>query len=386
MTYINEHPDRSAKAVLAPGQEPGSTDILIDVKDRLPIHFGFSYDDYLSRYLGNRRLTYSLEHNNFLGFDDKLFLSWQESSDALLRNFQTRYVFPLKRSLDIGLIISSSDTVLGREFEAVNARGEGFLASVYASQALVNSENFDLRWNNGLDYKDTKNYLLSSENSRDILSILKTGLDLDFNDRWGRNIVTPQVEFGVPHMFGAMDAKDNHSSRGSLGSGGEFTKWLLTFFRLQPGPVSSEVLLKSSMQYSSNNLAAGEQFQIGGPGSVRGYPLGEFSGDSGIYAGVDWSVPFYFIPRRLTVPLVKRTLYESLRLVAFYDWGETYANRIDAAAGEKEHHALRSWGMGLRIDLGEHLFARVEFGFPLSNAEPTNDRNVQPWFEIVSKF
>jgi hemolysin activation/secretion protein len=385
LTYINEHPDRKAKAILIPGKEPGTTDIMIDVKDRLPIHVGFNYDDYLSRYLGHRRRAYTLEDNNLLGFDDKFLLGWQDSSDMLLKNLLLRYVFPVKRDLDIGCIVSNSETELGREFDVLDARGEAFLANLFTNKVLIKTENFDLRWNTGYDYKDIKNYLFGEEDSRDRLSILKTGLDFDFNDRWGRNIITPEVDFGIPHILGAMNAKDDHSSRGGLGSGGEFIKWLLFFYRLQPGPFSSEILFKSSMQFSNNNLVAGEQFQIGGPGSVRGYPLGEFSGDQGIYSGVDWALPLYFIPKTLQVPFMNRTFYESLRLVAFYDWGGTYSNRT-ATASEKDHHFLQSWGMGFRINLGENLFARVEFGVPLSNAEPTNDKNVQTWFELVSKF
>jgi hemolysin activation/secretion protein len=385
LTYINEHPDRNAKAVLVPGQEPGTTDIVIDVKDRLPIHFGFNYDNYLSQYLGNRRLTYGLEHNNLLGFDDKMLLGWQESSDARLRNFQLSYTFPVKRDFNVGFAMSNSSTNLGREFEAVEARGEALLLSVFTNKVLVNTDNFDLRWNTGFDYKEIANYLLGSKTSQDDIRIAKTGLDIDFNDAWGRNIIVPEVDFGIPNIMGGMDSKDDFSSRALQGSGGQFTKWLVSYFRLQPGPVSSEILLKSSFQFSNNNLPAGEQFQIGGPGSVRGYPMGEYSADKGLYAGVDWAVPVYFLPKNWKVPFMKeRTFYESLRLVSFYDWGETQNNR--AAAGDEENHTLSSWGLGFRMNFGENLFARVEFGVPISHQEPTNAKNIQPWFEVVSKF
>lgn len=389
LTYINEHPDRTAKAVLVPGKDPGTTDVVVEVKDRLPIHLGYNFDNYASRYLSSRRWTAYAEHNNLLGFDDKFHIEWQQtryphSDVSSFRLTQGRYIFPVKRGLDIGLFISQSVSKLGREFALLDSRGKSFLVGLFANQVLVHTTKLDLRWNTGFDYKDIKNYLLGAQSSRDEMRIVKTGLDFDFNDKWGRNIMTGEVDFGIPHIMGGMNSKDDQSSRAGAGSGATFTKWVFNFFRLQPGPFSTEMLFKNSAQISNNNLVAGEQFQLGGPGSVRGYPVGEFSGDKGLYSSVEWSAPLYFFPKGWKVPLMKRTIYESFRFVAFYDWGTIHINRT--AAGEYENRTLRGYGFGARINLGENLLARVEFGFPLSNIEPSNNRNIQPWFEITSKF
>jgi len=55
MVYINEHPDRKASATLIPGSTPGSTDVVVEVKDWFPMHVGLEYDNYGSRYIDRNR-------------------------------------------------------------------------------------------------------------------------------------------------------------------------------------------------------------------------------------------------------------------------------------------------------------------------------------------
>ncbi|MFH1800920.1 MAG: POTRA domain-containing protein [Candidatus Omnitrophota bacterium] len=69
---INEQPDRTAKAVLVPGKEPGATDVALEAKDKLPLHAGFTYDNYGSRYILRNRYQFNASDNNLLGFEDVL--------------------------------------------------------------------------------------------------------------------------------------------------------------------------------------------------------------------------------------------------------------------------------------------------------------------------
>ena len=77
LTAINEAPDRTARLTLVPGKKPGTTDIIMDVEDNFPFHLGFEYDNYGSRYIEKDRISAVVEHNNLLGFDDKLYLKLQ---------------------------------------------------------------------------------------------------------------------------------------------------------------------------------------------------------------------------------------------------------------------------------------------------------------------
>ncbi len=389
LTYINEHPDRTSRVVLVPGQEPGTTDVILEVDDRLPVHVGFDYDNYLSEYSGERQWKARVEHNNIFGFDDKFRLEWASSRHSnLYYLLSARYSIPINQTLESGVYVMKGRSRLGRELAVLQPRGETLSWGVFLNKSLISNETIDLRLTSGFDYKDIKNYVFETvKTSEDRIRVFKAGFDLDVNDRWGRNIFTAEYNAGVPHLLDGMSSKDDFSSRAGAGSGAKFQKGLFNYFRLQPMPLDSQLLWKTNAQLSNHNLVAGEQFQLGGPNSVRGYGLGEKAGDSGIYTSFEWTFPCYVIPRGWSLPFAKdRSLYDSIRFLVFYDWGEVHTKT--PSAGEKKHETLRAAGPGLRLNISENLFVRFELGYPLhsGNKKPNNNKNVQSWFEINAIF
>ena len=383
LVYINESPDHKARATLAPGKEPGTTDVVITVADQLPIHAGFQYDNYGSDYINRNRYTWTLEHNNLLGFDDKLFLKYQRADDSRLILRQGRYLFPVNKTFELGVYGLKSKLRLGKDMQIVDARGSAELYGAFATKILVQKNNFDLRWTVGFDYKKIRNFQLSAQTSRDAVRIAKTGLDMDVVDHYGRNIIIPEVQVGIPDIMGGMKAKnDPQCSR--TGAGARFTKGLLTYYRVQKMPLETSLLWKNYFQYTNDRLVASEQFQIGGATSVRGYPVGEHTGDNGLYTSPELSIPFYFLNRAWTIPHRKETWYDTTRAVVFYDFGFTSFNG-GGLSNESKTHTLRAVGFGFRFTLGDSMTLRVEVGYPLG-AMPSDGDHAHPWVEFTSKF
>jgi hemolysin activation/secretion protein len=372
LVYINDSPDRVAKAILVPGKDPGTTDIVLEVKDRFPMHVGFDYDNWGSRFIEKNRWSFNFEYNNLLGLDDRVSFKLQKSEASLYELKAGRYLLPLKNGLEIGAYYSHSDLKLGKEFKPLDARGKATVIGAFLNKSLIDKENLDLRFSFGFDYKHIINYLLGAESSRDEVRLFKQGLDLDVTDKFGRTIILSELDIGVPDIMGGMPEKDNFSSRGvGVGAGGKFYKGIFNIFRLQPMPFSTALLLKANGQVSGYNLVASEQMQIGGPTSVRGYSPGEFSGDKGWYTAAEWSMPVYFIPKKLNIPFGHSSWYDAIRLVAFYDWASVKNNTL--LAGDKKSRTLKG------------LSARVEFGYPLG-MKPLDGDNVHPWVECIYKF
>jgi hemolysin activation/secretion protein len=94
---INEHPDRRCRAVLMAGKEPGTTDIILEVKDRFPVHIGFEWDNFGSRYIEKDRYRLTLTHNNLLGLDDILTVQYQLAEADTYRLYSLRYLFSLQK-------------------------------------------------------------------------------------------------------------------------------------------------------------------------------------------------------------------------------------------------------------------------------------------------
>ncbi|MBF0122470.1 MAG: ShlB/FhaC/HecB family hemolysin secretion/activation protein [Candidatus Omnitrophica bacterium] len=379
LVAINEHPDRKAKVVVLPGKERGTTDLAMDVKDNLPIHVGFGYDNFGSRFMDKNRFSLSIEHNNITGHDDKVFLKAQRSESHYLKLYQGRYVFPVSDTLDIGGYFAQSKVILGREYKDLDSIGKAKIYGVFFNKALLQKQAFDLRLNGGFDYKDINNYLSGAKNSRDALRIFKAGLDVDGSDSWGRNIVNTEVDFGVPDIMGGMESKSPLASR--AGSGAEFTKALANYYRLQPLPFFTTLLWKNSSQFTNNTLTASEQFQIGGPVSVRGYPPAERSGDKGYFTSLEWSLPLYGFPKYVSLPFRQEKVYDALRLVTFWDWGFV-SNKNPA--GEKKTETLKGYGFGTHYN-AKDLTISFEMGYPIGKL-PSDGNRPHPWVEVSYKF
>jgi len=382
LVYINEAPDRKARVTLVPGKAAGTTDVMIDVEDQLPIHAGFEYDNYASRYLDRNRYSLVLEDNNLFGFDDKLYIKALTGEANRLHQYQGRYSFPINDGFDIGAYFLVSQTRLGKEFSDLASKGKAQIYGIYSNYSLINKPDWALNLIGGFDYKNIDEYLIGTKISRDDLRIVKLGFDSDSVDAWGRNIVSLEVDQGIKDFLGGMDEKDDLSSRD--GGGGQFTKFPAYFFRLQKMPWETSLLWKNMAQYSNNALVSSEQFQVGGPISVRGYPAAEYVGDKGWYTSPELSFPIYCLKKNWKVPYNQEKWYDTTRIVLFYDWATTSLNRVDGS--EKKNQTISGWGYGLRFNLRDNLSMRVEVGYPLGKPTPSDGHDPHTWVEFTSKF
>jgi len=381
LSKINQLPDRNVKAVLAPGKEPATTDVMLEAKDRLPIHIGLDFDNYGSRYVDRNRARVTLTHNNLLGFDDAFNFQYQLAEGENYRLLALRYLFPLTEGLKLGFFAADSKIDLQKDFEDVNARGKSRLYSIYATQALINRENIGLDLNVGFDYKDTFNFQSGNETSRDRMRVVKGSLDLDLTDALGRTLIGNEVSYGIPDIMAGLEKVDARSSR--PGAGGKFVKDNLYLLRLQKLPFNATLLWKNQAQFSPYILTAAEQFQIGGIVNVRGYPLAEVVGDRGSSMTWELSMPPYFFPKDIKVPFSKAKFYDAVRIVTFYDWATARLRRPTGT--EEKTKTLRGAGCGIRFNLPENFSFRVEVAWPLDNT-PSDSDHAHTWAELSKTF
>ncbi|MFA6350425.1 MAG: ShlB/FhaC/HecB family hemolysin secretion/activation protein [Candidatus Omnitrophota bacterium] len=378
---INEAPDRFCKTVLAPGKVPGTTDLTLEVKDNLPIHVGFDWDNFGSRYINKNRYSARFTHNNLLGFDDKLTFQYQlaEAGSYYLKN--VRYLAPVGRGLEVGGYAYMSKVKLGKEYKETDVRGKSQLYGAFANRSLIDGENFDMNLNLGFDYKNVVNYQSGAVTSHDRLRVAKAGFDMDLSDKLGRTILTYELDCGIPDIMGGLAAKDINASR--TGAGGKFVKNGINLLRLHKMPFSSTLLWKNQIQISPYNLPSTEQIQLGGITNVRGYPSAEAVGDQGYTMTFEWSCPVYGIPKNFIVPFTKTKMYDALRIVTFYDWGNVHLRT--PATSEEKNKTLRSIGCGMRFNLPKSLSMRVEVAWPLDNL-PSDGNRVRTWAQVTKDF
>lgn len=382
MTDINEHPDRVVKAVLAPGKEAGATDIVLNVKDKLPMHVGLGYDNFASRYVNSNRYTTTLTHNNFVGWDDMLTFQYQIGDAQDYTMWNLRYLVPLTNTLDLGFFMAKSKIALGREFEDLHSRGKSRLYSLFLTESVIKEGDVNLDLSLGFDYKDVYNFQLGDVTSRDRMRVIKGSFDLDIADNYGRTIVYNELGFGLPHCFGGLYDHDPTASRS--GSGGEFIKDNLNILRLHRMPFGSTLLWKNQIQFSSDILTSTEQFQIGGIYNVRAYPPADYVGDRGFSSTIEWSFPPYLVPKSVKVPFSKATVYDALRVTPFFDIAQVRLKRPQP--GEEKYKTLRGVGCGFRLNLPENFSVRYDIAWPVESNKPSDEKSPHAWIEVTKTF
>ena len=120
------------------------------------------------------------------------------------------------------------------------------------------------------------------------------------------------------------------------------------------------LLLRSDIQLSSDDLVPLETFSLGGIDSVRGYRQDVLLGDSGVFASAEVRIPFYRWSNN----------QNSLSAIPFFDFGTAWSNSDDK---DPEEDTLVSLGVGLRLDLIDTLSARFDYGIPLIDVRETGD-------------
>jgi len=384
LMLLNENTDCEVRATLVKGKERGTSDIVLSVKDKLPLHLSYGFNNFGSRYISKRRNDFSISYNNLVAAGDTLA-------------FRLVYGDPFNRLKfahgEYGWFLNSYGTKLrfsydwlefdsGRELRQFLAAGKSKIYSVDITHPLIRNRNTNTDLGLGFDYKQVYDYLMGETNSNDQLRVLKLKFKFDHLDNFsGRSYLLGMVSFGFKDIMGALRKDDVWSSR--LGAGGEFQKINLAFVRVQKMPFSSYMILKADGQYASDDLTVPEEMAIGGADSVRGYPQSEYLGDQGYEVTLELRVPPPFVGNT-KIPFLGKRIKDVVQVIGFIDNAGVYYKHY--SVGEQRHQQLTGAGAGLRFNLPWDITARVDCGFPVGSTEPSDGANAHVYFEISKKL
>ena len=377
---LNVNPDRTVKAILAPGELLDTTDIVLKVEEQNPQHLFMEYNNFGTRYTGKHRYTLGYVNNNVSGTDD-MFSLRLERSDMKLYGASIDYNFLLSPAgTRFGAYGSYVYTDIGKEFDILDANGRSITGGFYINHPFTSGlDNFQGNFNVGFGIKRNKNYILGTVSSNDKLSIAKMGLSMDYYDDWGRTFSSIEAEGGIPYFAGALGRNDPQASR--FDAGGNFAKVKANISRRQNLPWSSFVLLSARGQYSPDRLVSSEQFYIGGADTVRGYPELEYMGDYGYILSSELRTPAFIFPEGFKLAGSNKPLRDAVQFVYFWDYGHAFLR--NPLVGEKEKATLMSVGAGLRLNLWDDFYIRADWGVPL-HSEPSDgaDNKIHIWAHL----
>ncbi len=383
----NKHPDRKVQAFVEPSEDFSIVTIKLQVKDKLPFHIKYVFDNYASKYNFRNRYKPSFVYNNVAGFDDSLTVKLEISEANARKLVDLDYYYPLANDLKLEVYyMPHKREDYHYELEDVDRDKKAQDFKVNLIKMLSDKPGCTVSGSVGFGYWDILWYQGVPRVAEDRIRAVLLNLSVDKSDKLGRTIITNDLHFGIPGILAGLRSKDPNSF--TTGAGSKFVMNHLVLGRRQKIYRDLELLFKSHFQLSSHTLIGPRCFCLGGTGGVvemRAYPRADVLGDNGISVSSGFAFPAYFIPRDIKVPFSKATFYNSIKLFTVHDCGT--ARLRTPPQGQKAYTTLRSIGCGIFFSLPEHsLSLRVETFWPLSHRMPSDGDHCHTWISFSKDF
>lgn len=177
MLELNDIIGLQVKSSLMRGIQPGTSDLLLEVKESRPYRVSFDGDNFGSRYTGRNRFGVSGTIGNVIRFGDRFDLR-VVGSDAKQKFFNPSYSIPITSyGTDFRLSYIYSDHQLGANLAILEGGGHSHIATASVSHPLIRTRRARLNLTAGLDFKFFENYLLNTVTSKDEMGDVFFGID-----------------------------------------------------------------------------------------------------------------------------------------------------------------------------------------------------------------
>ena len=345
----NENPNKQVQVGLRESEEPDRIDATVTVREQRPWTFGVALSNAGSEATGHDRFTISGGHTNLFNLDHQVVGAYTTSFDNLddVQQFGLSYRVPLyAQGGVIGASFTRSDVV--GNFGTFTSTGAGHTFGVNYTHYLPPQGGRRSYVTVGIEDR-----LFDAARINDIvvpgaLDRRSRPLVLGYSSRTETDTAVWGYDASLAWNTGSGAHNDLASYR-SEDPRVDTVHWkALRAAASYTAPLASNWLwsARGALQYSPDVLISGEQFGLGGIGSVRGTELERpISGDSGISATLEATTP-EFVP--------------GLRAIGFVDAGWLHNNNPNGF-NKPSSDRIASVGLGLRYVRGAFA-ATADFG------------------------
>lgn len=384
--HARDLPGVSISPALQPGEHTGETDIVLFAEDaERPYEISAGLSNHGTDSTGRYRAELGINAFNMLGAGDLLSASvgyglnpadsWQANVGL---SIPSRRISGLSGTL--GFSRSELELNTG-PIAPLDIHGPTTVFQVGGDWTSIPHPDLWLRTSARWIHEESRLDGLGIELSWHKFDVLETSVALRHLDRSWRGLNIAQA-----------------SIRKSIGDGSPAFNWLyaahesyfligrLSLTRLQALPGHQRIVARASAQFTRDALAPIEQFSIGGPNSVRAFPLSSGLGDRGVQATLEYQIDAPGFDQRPS-PFQGRTWGELLTLSVFYDWG-----RASPAHDARQRGALpitlegAGVGVDLRLPWQPDLRLNLSAATPTGRTKPDDGDDLQVWARIGMTF
>lgn len=370
-----------ATASVEPGANTGEADITVLVKPFGPRIEGLiGIDNYGVRSAGQIRAYAQGNVNNLTGWGDSLTARAQTTEGGDTNLYRLGYSIPITGyATKLGLGVTKSEYALGEQFAGLGATGEAMVYDISLTHPFIRSRAYNLLGAITLERKDLTDRTETPPSVEDKridgirLSLLGNFVDSLFRESF--NSYTVNLFHGRVKMDPATLARDTGPT--GFNTSGTFTKLNLDYLRTTYVSANGRVNLGLQAQLASKNLTSAEKLPLGGPTGVRGYPVGEAVGDSGVILNLEYQ---HRLPNFGTGIPISGSVFYDVGYIKFNEKGAPAALVAQPASDEE----LSSIGLGLTVGtFGKYLLV-TQLAWRLSSYAPQQapDKKPRVWVSL----
>ena len=359
---LNDLAGVSIHSKLQRGESAGTTNILLEVKDK-DRNSGFAQiNNETNRFLGELESELIINTSNNVGLGESFSLDgqWWGNGQGTGNLFGSgTLILPITNDgLKLNLYGNASNYRLLQELYTDNINGSSTSLKIGLKQPLWRRPKQSLWIQLDGDYNTYIDKIDSVELRNKSSKVGRLSLISQHQDRFlGTGLNTTLLQYSYGQLDRSKNEYDFHLDGLTANTHGDFNKIFLLYNRYQIFSPKWQAKLLVQGQSGFNNLDGAEKISIGYPNGVRAYPPGEGAGDSGVSAQSE-------IIYRAS-PL--------LSFSAFFDAGYVWRWNTPFQGGlQPNSYGLAGPGVGVKIGRSGEWLISGTWAFPIGN-NPANE-------------
>lgn len=316
LLLLSDVPGVLTAANFMQGQQPGQTDLVVNVVNKPLASGSVGLDNMGSKLTGIERLTATVNLASPLGWGDLVTISGLKTSGSDF--IRTSYSLPLGAD---GWRVGAHASNMNYQTLAPNDfSGRAGTYGVDWSYPILRSRARSVYFNGTWDQKTFRNEVAGLVVSDYRIRVANMALSANAQDAWaggGISSMTLGVTGGQVSPASAL---------ADVSTQGQYTKLQINVARVQT--LTSTLLANVSwqVQRANKSLDGSEKLYLGGTYGVRGYPMSEGAAKEGETLALD----------------LTRQLSGDVAISGFYDWG--HARNPESTERALRQYSLRGYG------------------------------------------
>ncbi len=371
LRLANDHASKNTVLRFREGERPDTIDAVLSVRDRDPVVYFVSLDNTGPEDAEEWRTTFGYQNGNLFNRDHAVTatLTTAPEDTGATTQLGLSYRIPLYRhGASLEFLLSDSDSAgeTGGDDDAAQGiapgtgggqalefTGEGSVVGAIYSRPMLTGGTFNHRWSAGLQYKNFDNSSDFGGLQLTDAEVLSVPLELGYSIQ--RQTPKSSIYVGLTLVQEVGDDDQEYTDdRPEAEAGWSALRYEVAWDRL----LGDDYLLHVgfSGQQTDALLISGEQFGVGGVGTLRGFEERSVTGDS----GYQLSLEFWFPPV---------TRYD-LRFSLFTDFAHTEFNDGELPGNEGVEFDLSSAGFGLFWAYRQSFNLGLNYGYITEGGGP----------------